>query len=50
MLTILETAKIGTETGWLDLYKGNKRVKTYAYKNLDHKHALLNQLNRVLGL
>jgi hypothetical protein len=50
MTKILETAKIGTETGWIDVYTGNKRVKTYVYKNQDHKTALLNQLNRVLGL
>lgn len=50
MIKILETAKIGTETGWIDVYTGNKRVKTYIYKNLEHKQALLNQLNQVLGL
>lgn len=50
MLQILTKAQIGTEGGWVDVYKGHKLVKSYRYSNLEHLQALLTQLTTVLGL
>ena len=36
--------------GWIDVYKGTKRVKTYIYRDMDHRELLVKQLKEVLGL
>ena len=51
MIQIVVKAQNHTKgQGWIDVYKGTTRIKTYIYTSMEHRAELVAQLKEVLGL
>ena len=51
MIQIVAKAQNHTKgQGWIDVYKGTTRIKSYIYTSMEHRDQLIKQLKEVLSI